>query len=178
MPDPATPELADAACPEIERRVRAERRSHGAYSFLYGSLRPRRRSGRRRGDEQRTFLDWHEPGVLYLSLAILLMSCVDALLTLNILTAGGRELNGFMDWLIRSDPLWFVAAKILITGSGVTLLAVVVKRQFFGRLRVLRILQLFCAGYFLLMAWEVYLLGLLFPHTWQGGIASWLALAR
>ncbi len=173
MSDSATTGTATAAAPETERRGGVERRRHGLYSFAYGSFRPRRRRGRRAGDEQRIFLDWHEPRVLYLSLAIVLMSCLDALLTLNILSAGGRELNGFMDWLIRNDPLWFIATKILVTGFGVTLLVVGVNRHFLGRLRVIRIMQLFFAAYLLLMSWELYLLGQLFPHAWRQGIANW-----
>ena len=154
---------AGAASDDPERRDGGDRRTHSLLSFTYGSLRPRRRVGRRDGDEHRIFLDWHEPRVLYLALAILLMSCLDALLTLNILTAGGRELNGFMDWLIRSDVFWFVAVKIGLTGVAISLLAVAVNRHLLGVLPVIHVLQLVCLGYGLLMAWEAYLLMSMFP---------------
>ena len=155
----ATP--AAGAAPE--RRNRRDRRTHSLHSFAYGSLRPRRRFGRRDGDETRIFLDWHEPRVLYLALAILLMSCLDALLTLNILTAGGRELNGFMDWLIRSDVFWFLAVKIGATGVAISMLAVAVKRHLLGLIPVIRILEFIFVGYLALMAWELYLLAGMFP---------------
>ena len=154
---------AGAAPAEPDRRSGDDRRRHSVHSFAYGSLRPRRRVGRRDGDERRIFLDWHEPRVLYLALAILLMSCLDALLTLNILAAGGRELNGLMDWLIRSDVFWFVAVKIGLTGLAISLLAVAVNRHLLGVLPVIHILQFTCFGYMLLMAWEAYLLLGMFP---------------
>ncbi len=141
-----------------DRRHRMDRRSHSFRSFLIGSLRPRRRTGRRVGDDDRIFLDWHEPRVLYLALGILLMSCGDALLTLNIVNDGGQELNGIMEWLISIDPVWFVGAKIGVTAFSVTLLVIGVNRHFLGRIRVVRLMELFCAGYLALMLWELYLL--------------------
>lgn len=155
-----------------ERRL-GERRSPGLRSLAYGGIRPRRRSGRRDGDAQRIFLDWHEPRVLYLALAILLMSCTDALLTLNILQAGGRELNGFMDWLIRLSTDWFVATKIALTGMGVVLLTLAVNRHFLGRVPVIHMLRAFCFGYAALIGWELFLLANLFPSLTAAGSTAW-----
>lgn len=148
----------------------SERRSHSAWSFAYGSFRPRRRVGRRDGDHDRIFLDWHEPRVLYLSLAIVLMSCVDALFTLNLLAIGAQEMNVLMDALITHDVERFVALKIGITGACVVLLGVAARRQFLGMIPVIRVLQFFCAGYAALIVWElwlftVYVTGL--PFHWR-----------
>jgi hypothetical protein len=156
-----------------ERRD-GERRSQSLPSLLYGGVRPRRRAGRREGDEQVIFLDWHEPRVLYLALGILLMSCLDALFTLNILTAGGRELNSLMDQLIQADKSWFVTGKIAITGTSVVLLVIAVKRHFLGGVRVIRVLECFCAGYAALIAWELYLLAGMFPNLTAGLRGLWL----
>lgn len=158
-----------------ERRA-AERRDAGLRSLAYGGVRPRRRSARRQGDHQQGFLDWHEPRVLYLALAVLLMSCADALLTLNILEAGGREVNGLMDWLIRRDTNSFVATKIAITGVGVILLVLAVNRHFLGRVPVIQLLRAFCFGYAALLAWELFLLARLFPGLASGGLTAWAAV--
>lgn len=139
-----------------ERRAR-ERRTHSAWSFAYGSFRPRRRVGRRAGDHDRIFLDWHEPRVLYLSLAIVLMCCADALFTLNLMAIGAQEMNVLMDSLIAQDTRRFVAIKIGVTGISVVLLGVAARRQFLGVLPVFRVLQVFCAGYALLIMWELWL---------------------
>lgn len=139
-----------------ERRLN-ERRSHSFWSFAYGSFRPRRRQGRRDGDHERVFLDWHEPRVLYLVLAVVLMSCTDALFTLNLLASGAQEINVLMDALITHDVQTFLAVKIGSTGVSAVLLAVVARRQFMGFFPVVRLLQLFCAGYAMLLFYEVWM---------------------
>jgi hypothetical protein len=142
-----------------DRRARVDRRRHSAWSFLYGGVRPRRRQGRRDGDHNRTFPDWHEPRVLYLALGIVLMSCADALFTLNLLAAGGQELNVVMRMLLASDVEHFLWAKIGVTGLSVIPLVIAARRHVLGWLRVERFLQFFCAGYAALMVYEIYLLG-------------------
>jgi hypothetical protein len=144
-----------------DRRVN-ERRSHSFWSFAYGSFRPRRRHGRRDGDHERVFLDWHEPRVLYLVLAVVLMSCTDALFTLNLLAAGAQEINVIMDALITHDVKAFLAVKIGSTCLSAVLLAVVARRQFLGFFPVLRLLQLFCIGYVLLLVYEVWMFAAIF----------------
>src|SRR5690606_14699869 len=98
-----------------------------------------------------------EPRVLYLVLAIVLLSCVDALFTLNLLTLGAEELNALMDMLIVHDVDRFVAVKIGITCVAVSFLGIAARRHFLGVVPVIRILQAVCAGYVLLVAWELYL---------------------
>jgi hypothetical protein len=142
-----------------ERRGSADRRHHPTWSFVYGGLRPRRRAGRRTGDELRILLDWHEPRVLYLALAILLMSCADALFTLNLLAVGGAELNGVMLLLLGQGIRWFLWAKIGLTGLSIVMLVISARRRLLGRVPVLWLLRLFCAGYVVLIGWELYLLG-------------------
>lgn len=142
-----------------DRRSGRDRRAHSAWSFVYGGLRPRRRSGRRTGDEHRIFLDWHEPRVLYLALAIVLMSCADALFTLNLLAAGGEELNVVMRVLLDRDIRVFLWVKIALTGTGIVLLATASRRLLVGRVPVIWLLRLLFLAYLALIAWEVYLLG-------------------
>lgn len=142
-----------------ERRGPAQRRRHSAWSFLYGGLRPRRRVGRRAGDEHHMFLDWHEPGVLYLALAILLMSCADALFTLNILAGGGEEVNHLMRVLLGQGAGVFLWAKIGMTALSIFVLAIAARRLVLGGVPVLWLIWLMFAGYAALIGWEVYLLG-------------------
>jgi len=154
---------------ENERRQN-HRRNHSVWSLLYGGFRPRRRTGRRRNDETQVFLDWHEPRILYIALGIMLMSCTDALLTLNLLAVGAEELNLFMDGLIGRDVGEFLAVKLGLTAGGIVLLVIAAKRRFLGRVQVIRILELFFVGYVLLIAYELYLINLflsdIFPNSW------------
>lgn len=158
-----------------DRRAAADRRRHSAWSFVYGGLRPRRRSGRRAGDEHRVFLDWHEPRVLYIVLAIVLMSCADALFTLNLLAVGGEELNAFMRVLLGRDVAWFLWAKIGMTCLSIVVLVVVSRRLFLRRVPVMWLIRLFFLGYVALIGWEIYLLGW---HATTAGDAAVDELAR
>lgn len=142
-----------------ERRSGTDRRRHSTWSFVYGGLRPRRRSGRRTGDVHVIFLDWHEPGVLYLALAIMLMSCLDALFTLNLLTVGGEELNAIMRALLGRGSHWFLWVKLGLTATSLVVLATVARRMLLGRLPVLGFIWVFAAAYAALIGWEIYLLG-------------------
>lgn len=142
-----------------ECRREADRREGNLRSFVYGNFRPRRRHSRREDDEHRILFDWYEPRVLYLTLGVLLLSCTDALFTLNLLAIGGEELNAIMDALIRTDIETFLYVKIGVTAACVMLLAFAARRHFLGRLPVVRLLQAFCAGYAALIVYELYLLG-------------------
>jgi hypothetical protein len=160
---------ASQLLPMAERRA-GERRTHSVWSFTYGSFRPRRRIGRRDGDHERIYFDWHEPRVLYLVLAIILMCCADALFTLNLMAIGAEEVNALMGALIAEDVERFLAVKIGVTSISVIFLALAARRQFLFIIPVFRVLQLFCAGYFLLILWElwlfaVYVTGL--PFHWR-----------
>lgn len=143
----------------VERRGPADRRTHSLKSFAYGSFRPRRRHGRRDGDHDRIFLDWHEPRVLYLALAIVLMCAADALFTLNLLAIGAEEVNVLMHTLLIHDVRVFLAIKIGVTSVSVVLLAIAARRRFLGMVSVLRVLQVFCAAYGMLIAYELWMFG-------------------
>jgi hypothetical protein len=143
----------------LHDRRSGDRRRHSLWSFLYGGLRPRRRDGRRHGDEHRILFDWHEPRVLYLALGIVLMSCADALFTLNLLAVGGEEVNVFMRAMLGQGVRWFLWVKIGLTGMSIVVLVAAARRRVLGRVPVVWLIRLLFAGYVALIAWEVYLLG-------------------
>ena len=156
--------------PPVPERRDSERRTSSVWSFTYGSFRPRRRLGRRDGDHERIFLDWHEPRVLYLVLAIVLMCCADALFTLNLMAIGAEEMNVLMGALIALDVERFLAIKIGVTCASVVLLAIAARRQFLGMVPVIRVLQLFCAGYAVLILWELWMFSVYIaalPFHWR-----------
>jgi hypothetical protein len=159
-----------------ERRQGRDRRRHSLWSFLYGGIRPRRREGRRQNDHREIFVDWHEPRVLYLVLGIVLMSCADALFTLNLLALGAEEANVFMEALIGRDVSTFLRVKIGMTAVSVVLLAVAAKRHFLGMVPVLRLLQLFCAGYATLIVYELYLFWVILSPIYLPGLERILVL--
>lgn len=147
-----TPESADR-----ERRGSADRREETWRAFVYGNFRPRRREGRRESDEHRFLFDWHEPRVFYLALGVLLLSCMDALFTLNLLNHGADEANIIMASALGRGIDWFLACKISLTGVSLVFLAALARRRFFGSYHVEHLLQFFFAAYLLLIAYEIYI---------------------
>lgn len=164
------PDLSD------DRRGAGDQRRRPIRSFLYGNFRPRRRAHRRGEDDHRFVFDWHEPRLLYLALSILLLSCVDALFTLNLLHVGAEEANFLMNSLLRQSVDQFLMVKISLTAISLVFLVISAQRQFMGWFRVERLLQLICIGYFGLITYEIYLLNLVFELRIPAETPSWVVL--
>jgi len=156
------------------RRGESDRRRRSLTAFVYGNFRPRRRDARRRNDHHRFLFDWHEPHVLYLALAVLLLSCTDALFTLNLLTLGANEANALMESMLARGVDAFLAVKISMTAISIVVLVAAARRKFFGLFRVVRLLQLICLGYLVLIGYEIWLFSMVFGI----GIADvWIPLS-
>jgi hypothetical protein len=152
-----------------ERRQAINRRDGAWRAFLYGNFRPRRRVSRRTADEHHYLFDWHEPRILYLALGILLLSCTDALFTLNLLKAGANEGNAVMALILEESVDRFLAVKIGITALSLVILVVAARRKLFRSFSVEHLLQVFCAGYVLLIGYELYLARYVFELSISSG---------
>lgn len=141
----------------VERRTGIDRRKLTLRSFLRGGLTPRRRNGRRAG-EQHLPIDWHEPYLLFLSLMILLLSVADAFLTITLIMAGATEANPFLAFILRDHPELFAVVKMGLTGGGVLVLVAVARSRVFRVLRVGSVLQGLFVAYVALIAYEWWLL--------------------
>jgi hypothetical protein len=143
----------------VEKRTyRADRRRQTLKSVLYGGIHPRRMHNRRSGDDQVFIPDWFDQGLFMIAMAIVFMSCLDALFTLNLLALGAQEVNYFMRVLIESDVNSFLLVKLGATSFGVILLVAYERFRLGGLLRVRRILEALCGIYACLIVWELYLL--------------------
>lgn len=135
-----------------------ERRQQTFSSVLYGCRHPRRRENRRVADDQWCLVDIYDPGLVMVSLAIVLMSCLDALFTLDLLSKGASEINYFMKALIEKDVSTFLTIKLLCTCTGVVFLTVMARYRLAGVIKVRRLLELLCGIYACLIVWELFLL--------------------
>jgi len=140
-----------------ERRRGPDRRHTTLLSFLKGGVTPRRRGGRRTG-EHHLPIDWHEPYLLFLSVTILLLSVVDAFLTLTLLTVGATEANPVMAFVLSHYPHLFALSKMGFTGIGVLVLVAVARARLFRVMRVGAVLQGLFVAYVALIAYEWWLL--------------------
>jgi Domain of unknown function (DUF5658) len=148
-------ELARNAAAErrgIERRTRVLR------ALVYGSFRPRRRGPRRAGERSVSSVDWHHPQWLAVAMLIVLCSCVDAFLTLMLVSRGAAEEgNPLMAPLVGGDGMAFALVKIGLTAGGVLLLTQLARLRAFGRIPVGVFLYLVLALYLALITYEIQL---------------------
>jgi hypothetical protein len=142
-----------------ERRKQRDRRSLSWWTFAYGSLHPRRR-GHRRHHESDSLVDWHEPHLLFLAIMILLLSIVDAFLTLTLLSRGAQEVNPIMGYIINETPRLFAMVKMALTGGGIVVLVALARVRVFRVIRIANIIHWCMLGYVALIAYEALLLRL------------------
>jgi hypothetical protein len=140
-----------------ERRRGEDRRHTSLRTFLQSGITPRRRGGRR-ADEHHLPTDWHEPYLLFLALTILLLNVLDAFFTITLLTAGAKEANPVIAFVLDEHPKLFALTKIGLTGVGVLVLVAVARARFFNVMRVGNLLHAVLAGYVTLIAYEWWLL--------------------
>ncbi len=150
---------ASMASPQsVERRGRHDRRQHSLRTLAYCGLQKRGRRKQIRRSGENYYIDWYDPRLVTLSIAILLLSSLDAALTLTLLDRGAYEANLFMAKMLEINERVFVFSKVLITSLGVLFLLM------HAHFRILRVatgkhaLQVLLIVYALLISYEVFLL--------------------
>lgn len=146
-----------------ERRLSSDRRIRTVRSIFYGSFNPRRRHIRRNGPVRLRDLDWHHPQWLAVAMLIVMLSCIDAALTIVLVSHGAYEVNPLMAPLIGDSTLAFTLVKIGLTAGGVIMLTLLARLRAFGRIPVSLVLYIVLAGYGALIIYEVRLLNEILP---------------
>src|SRR5688572_6726861 len=140
------------------RRHPAERRSSILVALWQGNFSRRRHAPRRQSDRHPVVTDWFQSKWLVATIGILLLSCTDAFLTLQLLSLGAEEVNPIMEPLVHGSGHGFALAKFSLTALGVVVLTVLARFKVFGWLVVGSILWVVLAAYVLLVVYEVVLL--------------------
>ena len=106
-----------------ERRSGEDRRTHRFPKLKYLLFAGKRSHVRRQKDWHHTFyFDRYSSNIFAAIVAILLLSILDALLTLYLIDNGSRELNPIMSYFLEYGPFVFMGAKYLLTCVGVVIL--------------------------------------------------------
>src|ERR1700677_985054 len=143
----------------FERRSRPDRRQSIWWSFLYGSVRPRRRRvGRRTDDGRFQPTDWHAAHLWAVSVGILTLSIVDAFLTVTLMSGGAVEVNPVMAAVMGHDIGVFAILKIAMTGLCVMLMVFLARYRFMRVVRVEVLLYGVLLTYLLLVGHELSML--------------------
>lgn len=144
-----------ASVDDIEQRDCADRRQFTWRTVAYGYLRSRRHAARREADGEVIFLDWHHPWLFFLAVGTMLLSSLDAFLTLQLIERGMIEANPVMASAIGYNTAVFAASKMAMTGFGILTLVFLAKARFLNRFRVGLLLTTLFSGYACLICYEI-----------------------
>ena len=144
-------EMSESA---VDNRAMDDRRTLGWRTVLYGFLRSRRRVHRRELESEVRFLDWHHPWLFFLAVGTMLMSCLDAFMTLQLIDRGMVEVNPVMAAVMGQGTTAFAASKLFMTGTGVLALVFLAKAQFLNRFRTGLFLTIIFSFYACLVCYE------------------------
>jgi Domain of unknown function (DUF5658) len=142
-----------------ENRDSDERREFSWRTVFFGFVRSRRRDTRRDNEDAPLYTDWHHPWLFFLATGIMLLSCMDAFFTLQLIDRGAIEINPAMAVMIGQGTLAFAATKMLLTGLGILVLVFLSQTRMFNLMRTGLVLTAFFAFYACLVCYEfIYLL--------------------
>ena len=142
-----------------ENRDSDERREFSWRTVFFGFVRSRRRDTRRGDEDAPMYTDWHHPWLFFLATGTMLLSCMDAFFTLQLLDRGAIEVNPVMAAMIGQGTLAFAATKMLLTGLGILILVFLSQTRMFNLMRTGLVLTVFFTFYACLVCYEfIYLL--------------------
>ena len=126
----------------------------GWRTVMFGFLRSRRRDTRRHDEGEVLFLDWHHPWLFFLAVGTMLMSVMDAFMTLQLLDRGMVEANPVMAAALGQGTTFFAVSKMLMTGTSILALVFLAKARFLNRFRAGLMLTVFFSVYACLICYE------------------------
>ena len=143
-----------------EKRRGRDRRTHQFPKWRYLFFSGRRAHARRQEDLHRTFyFDRYSSNLFAAIVAILMLSVLDALLTLYLIDNGSTELNPVMSYFIEYGPYVFMGAKYLLTCTGVIILLLfrnVLRKRSITHTQ--HVFTYIIAAFSTVIAWELYLI--------------------
>ena len=133
----------------------ADRRAFSWRTVFYGFMRSRRREHRRDDDGEAIFIDWHHPWLFIMSVGTMILSGMDAFLTLQLIERGMIEANPFMAKAMEYGTGAFAASKMALTAIGILTLVFLAKAHVFNRFRTGLFMTLFFSSYLCLICYEI-----------------------
>ena len=141
-----------------DRRIASDRRRRTLHALVVGGYRGRRRRVRRQESSGIADIDWYPARCFAAVLLILLLSCIDSVNTLALLTRGFIEVNPLMRALIDHGAADFTLIKFGLTAFSLTMLIVLTRVRAFGGFPVAGILYICVALYAGLVGYEFWML--------------------
>ena len=145
---------------DFDRRSGFDRRCGNIGVFSKYWLTGRRAVIRRVEDRQRHYrIDRYSAKTLAVILLIVMLSVIDAILTLDLISRGAGELNPIMDYYLGHGPLAFFGVKYFLTWAAVIIILLNKNIYLFNtKIQAKVLFIVFLVPLVLVVQWEVYLL--------------------
>ena len=146
--------------PYNENRRGIDRRTNNKARLKYLLFNGRRERSRRDEDSGKAFIfDRYNQKFFLAITAILILSVLDAVLTLIVIQRGAKELNPVMAYFLEHGTSTFIVAKYILTSVGVFIL-LIFKNVFLTRLKIYTHSLFPCVIFVFLtvIAWELFLI--------------------
>jgi len=138
----------------VDKRAINKRRNDSWKTILFGFLRSRRHNFRRELDAEILFLDWHHPWLFFLAVGTMIMSGLDAFMTLQLIERGMIEVNPVMAAILGHGTMVFAVSKMMMTGTSILVLVYLAKARFLNRFRAGLLLTVVFSIYACLICYE------------------------
>jgi hypothetical protein len=151
--------------PSFERRSGYDRRHRKLGILSKYWFTGRREAVRREEDKKREYkVDRHSSKTLAVILLIVMLSIIDAILTLHLVDRGATELNPVMDYYLGHGPLAFFWVKYMLTSAALILILTNKTAHLFNtRFQVKILFIVFLIPFVLVIQWELYLVFSVYP---------------
>ena len=143
-----------------EKRLGIDRRTDNKARLKYLLFNGRRERSRRNEDRGKVVIFDRYNQRLFLAITtILILSTLDALLTLVVIQRGAKELNPVMAYFLEHGTLTFVVAKYVLTSIGVLIL-LVLKNVFLTKIKIYTHSLFPCVivVFIIVIVWELFLI--------------------
>ncbi len=159
MPEETHTPLIERPYTGPERRSGIDRRRVRQPLFSRHRLAGKRSRPRRRADREKAyFLDRYSYRTFLVVMAIVLLSILDAALTLYLMRHGASEVNPVMAYFLSYGPTVFFIAKYALTTFSIVVILVYGNSFLFGtRLRVKLLFIGALLPFMLVVLWEIFL---------------------
>jgi hypothetical protein len=144
----------------LDRRSGKDRRNRSQFNIVKPLISGKREHSRRSHDKDGiVYFDRYSSSSLWLIVSILILSVIDAFLTMMLIRNGAVELNPVMAYYLNIGPKAFLAVKYALTSLSVFILLVygsVVLRR--GQFYIRSVFPLIITAFASVIVWEIYLM--------------------
>ena len=145
---------------DIDQRTPSDRRQEPTGPWAAFPPAGQRMACRRASEHWRPyFVDRFSSAMFIVIMMLIIASIVDAILTIQLIEAGAKEINPLMDHLLDNGILVFLLVKYVLTVAGLPLLLIFQNHYLFGtRIRVGYLIPMAVVMYLVLIGYQLVLM--------------------